>query len=53
MSDLFKTQALVEVESQAYALAELSLLVLLGWYLVILHQDDIAAASAATTSAAT
>jgi hypothetical protein len=53
LSNLFKTQALVEVESQAYALPELSLLVLLGWYLVILHQDDVAAASAATTAAAT
>jgi hypothetical protein len=53
VSDLFKTQALVEIEPQVYALAELSLLVLLGWYLVILHQDDVAAASAATTPAAT
>jgi hypothetical protein len=51
LSDLFKTQALVEVEAQGHALAELPLLVLLGWYLMILHQDDAAAATAATTAA--
>jgi hypothetical protein len=51
-SDLFKTQAIVDVEPQGQAVAELPLLVLLGWYLMILHQDDAAAGAAAAASAA-
>ena len=52
LSDLFKTQAIVEIDPRGRALAELPLLVLLGWYLMILHQDDAAATTAAVTAAA-
>jgi hypothetical protein len=51
-SDLFKTQAIVDVEPQGQAVADFALLVLLGWYLMILHQDDAAAGAAAAASAA-
>jgi hypothetical protein len=47
-SDLFRTQALVTVDPAASARPDLALLVLFGWYLVILrHQDASAAAAAA------
>jgi hypothetical protein len=49
LSDLLKTQALVEIEPQGHTLPELPLLVLLGWYLMILHHDDTAAIAATTT----
>ncbi len=52
LSDLFKTQAIVEIDPRGRALAELPLLVLLSWYLMILHQDDAAATTAAVTAAA-
>jgi hypothetical protein len=39
-SDLFKFQALVEIDPSADGLEELPLLVSLGWYLMILHHDD-------------
>lgn len=46
LSDLFKTQAFVEISSRGYALAEAPLLALLGWYLMILRNDDTAAVAA-------
>jgi len=52
VSDWFKTQARVEILPEAAGIKELSLLVLLGWYLMILkQQDDSAAIAASTTSA--
>jgi hypothetical protein len=45
---------LVELTLKAGTLTELPLLVLLGWYLVVLHTQDVAAAAAAgSTTAAT
>ena len=49
LSDIFKTQARVEIDLRGRALSELPLLVLLGWYLVILQKQD-AAVVAATTA---
>jgi hypothetical protein len=49
-SDLFKTQAQVELTEAAWDLQGLPLLVLLGWYLVVLYEQDSAAVAA--TSAA-
>lgn len=46
LSDLFKTQARVEIDLRGRALPELPLLVLLGWYLIVLQQEDAAAAAA-------
>lgn len=46
VSDWFKTQAQVKIQPAAGRLNELSLLVLLGWYLIILRQQDSAAAAA-------
>jgi hypothetical protein len=51
-SDAFKVQARVEISEQARGLADLSLLVLLGFYLMILHQDDSAAAAGAVAASA-
>jgi len=51
MSDWFKTQARVEIRPEASTLSHVSLLVLLGWYLMILKEQDDAAATAATTAA--
>jgi len=45
-SNLFKFQALVEIDPSANGLEELPLLVALGWYLMILHHDDDASAGA-------
>jgi hypothetical protein len=47
LSDLLKTQAVVVVAPHAYGLTELPLLLMLGWYLMILQLED------ATTAAAT
>jgi hypothetical protein len=52
LSDLFKRQAMVQVHPEGRAVRELPLLVLLGWYLIVLHQDDAAAAAAAVSAAA-
>ena len=52
LSNLFKMQSLVEIHPQARDLAELPLLILLGWYLMILRQDDAAAGAAAVAAAA-
>jgi hypothetical protein len=43
LGNLLKTQARVEIDPAAYDLAELPILVLLGWYLIILQQEDSAA----------
>ena len=51
LSDIFKTQAALEIEPLAASLAQLPLLATLGWYLLILHQED-AAATATTASTA-
>ncbi len=50
LTDLFKTQARVAIDLRGRALPELPLLVLLGWYLIVLQKED-AAAVAATTVA--
>jgi hypothetical protein len=50
LSDLFKTQALLEIESAAWQVAELDLLVTLGWYLLLLYHEDIAGAAAASSA---
>ena len=45
-TDLFKFQALVEIDPSANWLEELPVLVSLGWYLMILHHQDTASAGA-------
>ena len=47
LSDLFRAQAVVGVDPAASSRPDLGLLLLFGWYLVVLHQED------ATTAAAT
>ena len=48
LADLFKTQARVEIQPAAQGLPELALLVILGWYLIILKQQDDASVVATT-----
>jgi hypothetical protein len=50
LSNLLKTEALVDIQPQARDLPELALLVLLGWYLAILRRDDTAAGAAAASA---
>jgi hypothetical protein len=51
LKDWFKTQARVEITEQAKNFSELSLIVLLGWYLIIiLHMDS---STSAVVAAAT
>lgn len=50
LSDLLKTQAVVEIAPQSHAHAALPLLLLLGWYLMILHQEDTAVTMATTAA---
>jgi len=45
-SDIFKHQALVEIDPSASVLDELPLLVALGWYLMVLHHEETASAGA-------
>jgi hypothetical protein len=52
LSNLFKQQAQVEVAPEAWQLPELAFLVLLGWYLVILQQEDASAVAAVAATAA-
>lgn len=52
-SDLFRTQALVSVDPSAASRPDLALLVLFGWYLVVLQHEDAAGGAAATASVAT
>jgi hypothetical protein len=49
LADLFKTQSRVEIQPSAQALQDLSLLVSLGWYLIVLKQQDDASAVTAAT----
>jgi len=49
-SDAFKTQAVVEIEPTGEECSVLPLLILLGWYLFVLRQDDSAATIGATTA---
>jgi hypothetical protein len=51
LSDMFKTQSLVQIHPEARAVPELALLILVGWYLMILRQDDAAAGAAAAAAA--
>ncbi len=50
LSDVFKTQAIVEIEPNESIKPFMPLLVALGMYLLILHQQDAAGAVAATTA---
>jgi hypothetical protein len=52
---LVKVRGAVEIQPEAVALPDLPLLILLGWYLILLHAEDSAAASllAAASSAST
>jgi len=45
-SNLFKREAQVVIAPEAWQIKELALLMLLGWYLVILHKEDSAAVAA-------
>jgi hypothetical protein len=51
LSDIFKLQSMVEIRPAARDLAELPLLTLLGWYLMVLRQEDTAAAAGAVAAA--
>ena len=44
-----KANGAVEIQPDAAALADLAMLVLLGWYLILLHAEDSAAASSAAS----
>jgi hypothetical protein len=48
---LLKARGAVEVLPDGAALLDLSMLILLGWYLILLHAEDSAAASSASTVA--
>ncbi len=50
LSDIFKTQALLDIDPGVYYAPHLPLLVTLGWYLLVLQQDDTTATTAATTT---
>jgi hypothetical protein len=50
LSDLFKTQAQLAIEPAGWQLAELDLLVTLGWYLLILYNEDAAGVAAAASA---
>ena len=52
LSDIFKSQATLEVSPLGAAGRWLSILAPLGMYLLILHQDDTAAVMAATATTA-
>ena len=46
---LIKAKGAVAIEPEALKLPDLALLILLGWYLILLHAEDTAAASISTT----
>jgi hypothetical protein len=48
---IIKADGAVEIQPGAAALPDVPLLVLLGWYLILLHADDAAAASTGATVA--
>jgi hypothetical protein len=47
-----KARGAVEIRPEAVASPDLAMLVLLGWYLILLHAEDSAAASSAASAAA-
>ncbi len=47
LADLFKTQARVEIQPAAQGIPDLALLAILGWYLIVLKQQEDAGAAAA------
>ena len=49
---LIKARGAVEIQPDAIAFPDLAMLVLLGWYLILLHADDSAAATGAASVAA-
>lgn len=49
LSDIFKTQAIVEIEPEESIGPVMPLLVVLGMYLIVLHQQDAAGTVEATT----
>ncbi|HPR65350.1 MAG TPA: hypothetical protein PK014_14165 [Thermoanaerobaculia bacterium] len=53
LSDLLKSQAVVEIEPEGNGLEEISLLLMLGWYLMILHQEDTMVGTTAAITAVT
>lgn len=42
LSDLLKTQAVVEIGTHSFGLTELPLLLMLGWYMMIMQKEDAA-----------
>ncbi len=52
LSDLLKIQAHVDLMPEAHGNGDLPLLMLLGWYLLILHLEEVAGATAAGAAAA-
>ena len=48
---IVKAKGAVEIQSGSAALPDVPLLILLGWYLILLHAEDVAASSAATVAA--
>ncbi len=51
-SDLLKDQARVEMSPQARGMDKLALLLLIGWYLIILQQEDVMATATAVATKA-
>jgi hypothetical protein len=49
LSDFFKDQARVEIDPAARGMADISLLVLIGWYLILLQHADTAVVAAAAS----
>ena len=47
LADLLKTQALVDIDAHAYDVTELPLLLVLGWYLMIMQQEESTAGAVA------
>ena len=47
--DIFKTQAMVDVENDGWREKNLGLLLSFGWYLVIMHEEEAATGAAAAT----
>jgi hypothetical protein len=50
---LIKANGAVEIQPEAIGYPDLAMLVLLGWYLILLHAEDSAAASSVAATAAT
>jgi hypothetical protein len=47
--DIFKSQAVVDITSDGWREKNLGLLLLFGWYLVVMHEQEAAAGAAAAT----